>query len=138
MDGVGSGAGPPPGSHVLCGQAAQSKVAQDLSGMRFGVRHEPRSRLRGLIMPGASRPWLCSRNIRALPISVLAETCHGRNRRRLSPSIDLHGLPAMHEHLTIIAALKRRDEAGCVEAMMEHIANSRQRVLQATLNGKQD
>jgi DNA-binding GntR family transcriptional regulator len=42
-------------------------------------------------------------------------------------------LPAMQEHLVIIAALKERDEVAAVEAMTSHIESSKQRVLQAML-----
>ena len=46
-------------------------------------------------------------------------------------------LPAMQEHLRFIQALKRRDEAAAAGAMMEHIENSRQRVLNAMLDSNQ-
>jgi len=43
-------------------------------------------------------------------------------------------VPAMEEHLRFIALLKARDEAGVVQAMQEHVEQSRQRVLNALLN----
>ncbi|MDB5859383.1 MAG: GntR family transcriptional regulator [Ramlibacter sp.] len=42
-------------------------------------------------------------------------------------------VPAMEEHLRFIGLLKARDEAGAVKAMQEHVDQSRQRVLNATL-----
>ncbi len=44
-------------------------------------------------------------------------------------------VPAMEEHLRFIALLKARDEAGAVRAMQEHVEQSRQRVLNAILQG---
>jgi DNA-binding GntR family transcriptional regulator len=44
-------------------------------------------------------------------------------------------VPAMEEHLKFIALLKARDEAGAVRAMQEHVEQSRQRVLNAMLQG---
>lgn len=41
-------------------------------------------------------------------------------------------LPAMQEHLSFIAALRRRDAAAAVAALMHHIGNSRQRVVDAS------
>lgn len=41
-------------------------------------------------------------------------------------------LPAMQEHLSFIAALRRRDPAAAVAGLMHHIGNSRQRVLDAS------
>jgi len=38
-------------------------------------------------------------------------------------------IPVMHEHLTIIAAMKRRDPAAAVEAAVAHIMNARSRAL---------
>jgi len=38
-------------------------------------------------------------------------------------------IPVMREHLAIIAAMKRRDVAGAVEAAMAHIMNARARAL---------
>ena len=43
-------------------------------------------------------------------------------------------VPAMQEHLRFIETLKARDEAAAVQAMTEHIENSRQRVLDAMLD----
>jgi len=43
-------------------------------------------------------------------------------------------LPAMQEHLRFIAALRARDEPHAVQMMLEHIENSRQRVLSAALD----
>lgn len=43
-------------------------------------------------------------------------------------------LPAMQEHLRFIERLKARDEQAAVQAMSEHIENSRQRVLNAMLD----
>jgi DNA-binding GntR family transcriptional regulator len=42
-------------------------------------------------------------------------------------------VPAMEEHLKFIRLLKARDEAGALQAMQEHVEQSRQRVLNATL-----
>jgi DNA-binding GntR family transcriptional regulator len=42
-------------------------------------------------------------------------------------------VPAMEEHLKVIKLLKARDEAGALKAMQEHVDQSRQRVLNATL-----
>jgi DNA-binding GntR family transcriptional regulator len=42
-------------------------------------------------------------------------------------------VPAMEEHLRFIALLKARDEAGALQAMQEHVEQSRQRVLNAVL-----
>ncbi len=47
----------------------------------------------------------------------------------------LRVLPAMQEHLAFLAALKARDEAAAIAAITSHIENSRQRVLQAMLEG---
>lgn len=47
--------------------------------------------------------------------------------------VRLRVLPAMQEHLVIIAALRKRDEAAAVAAMTGHIENSKQRVLEAML-----
>ncbi|CAN7230067.1 GntR family transcriptional regulator [Bradyrhizobium sp. LjRoot220] len=47
--------------------------------------------------------------------------------------VRLRVLPAMQEHLVIIAALKKRDEAATVAAMTAHIESSKQRVLEAML-----
>jgi DNA-binding GntR family transcriptional regulator len=47
--------------------------------------------------------------------------------------VRLRVLPAMQEHLVIIAALKKRDEAAAVAAMTAHIESSKQRVLEAML-----
>lgn len=47
----------------------------------------------------------------------------------------LRVLPAMQEHLEFLAALKTRDEAAAIGAITSHIENSRQRVLQAILEG---
>jgi len=41
-------------------------------------------------------------------------------------------LPAMQEHLSFIAALRRRDAAAAVAALMHHIDSSRQRVVDAS------
>lgn len=41
-------------------------------------------------------------------------------------------LPAMQEHLSFIAALRRRDQAAAAAALMHHIGNSRQRVVDAS------
>ncbi len=41
-------------------------------------------------------------------------------------------LPAMQEHLFFIAALRRRDPAAAVTALMHHIGSSRQRVVDAS------
>jgi DNA-binding GntR family transcriptional regulator len=41
-------------------------------------------------------------------------------------------LPAMQEHLTFIAALRRRDVPAAVSALMHHIGSSRQRVIDAS------
>ncbi|WP_445500839.1 GntR family transcriptional regulator [Microvirga sp. G4-2] len=38
-------------------------------------------------------------------------------------------IPVMHEHLAIIAAMKRRDSAAAVEAAVAHIMNARSRAL---------
>jgi DNA-binding GntR family transcriptional regulator len=43
-------------------------------------------------------------------------------------------LPAMQEHLIFIAALRSRDAAAAVAALMHHIGNSRQRVIDASSN----
>ena len=43
-------------------------------------------------------------------------------------------VPAMQEHLRFIDRLKARDEAGAVQAIADHIENSRQRVLNAMLD----
>lgn len=43
-------------------------------------------------------------------------------------------LPAMQEHLMFIAALRRRDAPAAVAALMHHIGNSRQRVIDASSN----
>jgi DNA-binding GntR family transcriptional regulator len=43
-------------------------------------------------------------------------------------------LPAMQEHLIFIAALRRRDAPAAVAALMHHIGNSRQRVIDASSN----
>lgn len=43
-------------------------------------------------------------------------------------------LPAMQEHLTFIAALRRRDAPAAVVALMHHIGSSRQRVIDASSN----
>jgi DNA-binding GntR family transcriptional regulator len=42
-------------------------------------------------------------------------------------------VPAMEEHLRFIKLLKARDEAGALKAMQDHVEQSRQRVLNATL-----
>lgn len=42
-------------------------------------------------------------------------------------------LPAMQEHLVIVAALKKRDETAAVATMTAHIESSKQRVLEAML-----
>lgn len=42
-------------------------------------------------------------------------------------------VPAMQEHLKFIKLLRARDEAGALRAMQEHVEQSRQRVLNATL-----
>jgi DNA-binding GntR family transcriptional regulator len=42
-------------------------------------------------------------------------------------------LPAMQEHLVIIAALRKRNELAATAAMTAHIESSKQRVLEATL-----
>jgi DNA-binding GntR family transcriptional regulator len=47
--------------------------------------------------------------------------------------VRLRVLPAMQEHLVIIAALKKRDEAAAIAAMTAHIESSKQRVLEAML-----
>jgi DNA-binding GntR family transcriptional regulator len=47
----------------------------------------------------------------------------------------LRVMPAMQEHLEFISALKARDEVQAVRAMARHIENSRERVLQAILEG---
>jgi DNA-binding GntR family transcriptional regulator len=39
----------------------------------------------------------------------------------------------MQEHLVIIAALKKREEAAAIAAMTAHIESSKQRVLEAML-----
>lgn len=41
-------------------------------------------------------------------------------------------VPAMQEHLSFIAALRRRDAAAAVIALMHHVDNSRQRVVDAS------
>ena len=43
-------------------------------------------------------------------------------------------VPAMEEHLKFIALLKARDQAGAVQAMQEHVEQSRQRVLHTILH----
>jgi len=43
--------------------------------------------------------------------------------------------PAMQEHLTFIAALRRRDAPAAVAALMHHIGCSRQRVVDASFHG---
>lgn len=47
--------------------------------------------------------------------------------------VRLRVLPAMQEHLVIIAAMKARDETAAVQAMMDHIETSKRRVVQAML-----
>lgn len=47
-------------------------------------------------------------------------------------------VPAMHEHLAFIEALRLRDEASAVASIQGHIENSRQRVVQTLLNGAAD
>jgi len=46
--------------------------------------------------------------------------------------------PAMLEHLKFIAALRRRDLAGAIRALDEHIENSRQRVIDASVHRRAD
>jgi DNA-binding GntR family transcriptional regulator len=43
-------------------------------------------------------------------------------------------LPAMQEHLAFIAALRQRDAAAAVSALMHHIGSSRQRVVDASFH----
>jgi DNA-binding GntR family transcriptional regulator len=43
-------------------------------------------------------------------------------------------LPAMQEHLAFLGAVRRRDEAAAIAALGNHIGNSRQRVLEASLS----
>jgi DNA-binding GntR family transcriptional regulator len=43
-------------------------------------------------------------------------------------------LPAMQEHLAFIAALRKRDATAAVSALMQHIGNSRQRVVDASFH----
>ena len=43
-------------------------------------------------------------------------------------------LPAMQEHLTFIAALRRRDSQAAVSALLHHIGCSRQRVIDASFH----
>jgi DNA-binding GntR family transcriptional regulator len=43
-------------------------------------------------------------------------------------------VPAMHEHLAFIEALRARDEARAVNMLLDHIESSRQRVLAAILD----
>lgn len=47
-------------------------------------------------------------------------------------------VPAMEEHLEFIEVVKTRDEHAAVEKMMQHIERSKQRVLQAMLEGTFD
>jgi len=47
-------------------------------------------------------------------------------------------VPAMEEHLEFIEAVKTRNENAAVEKMMQHIEQSKQRVLQAMLEGSFD
>lgn len=48
--------------------------------------------------------------------------------------VRLRVMPAMREHLVIIAAMKSRDEPAAVQAMTEHIETSKRRVVQAILS----
>jgi DNA-binding GntR family transcriptional regulator len=43
-------------------------------------------------------------------------------------------VPAMQEHLSFLAALRRRDPAAAVAALMNHIGSSRQRVVDASFH----
>jgi DNA-binding GntR family transcriptional regulator len=47
-------------------------------------------------------------------------------------------VPAMEEHLEFLEVVKKRDENAAVEKMMQHIERSKQRVLQAMLEGTFD
>jgi len=48
--------------------------------------------------------------------------------------VRLRVLPAMQEHLVIIAAMRARDEAAAVQAMTDHIETSKGRVVKAMLS----
>jgi DNA-binding GntR family transcriptional regulator len=64
-----------------------------------------------------------------------ANSLHVRMIRLDAQQVRRHRVvPAMEEHLKFIALLKARDEAGAVQAMQEHVEQSRQRVLHAILH----
>jgi DNA-binding GntR family transcriptional regulator len=64
-----------------------------------------------------------------------ANSLHVRMIRLDAQQVRRHRvMPAMEEHLKFIRLLKARDEAGAVQAMQEHVEQSRQRVLHAILH----
>ncbi|WP_299792971.1 GntR family transcriptional regulator [Ramlibacter sp.] len=63
-----------------------------------------------------------------------ANSLHVRMIRLDAQQVRRHRVvPAMEEHLKFIALLKARDQAGAVQAMQEHVEQSRQRVLHTIL-----
>jgi DNA-binding GntR family transcriptional regulator len=63
-----------------------------------------------------------------------ANSLHVRMIRLDAEQVRRHRVvPAMEEHLKFIALLKARDQAGAVQAMQEHVEQSRQRVLHTIL-----
>jgi len=64
-----------------------------------------------------------------------ANSLHVRMIRLDAQQVRRHRVvPAMEEHLKFIALLRARDEAGAVQAMQEHVEQSRQRVLHTILH----
>ena len=64
-----------------------------------------------------------------------ANSLHVRMIRLDAQQVRRHRVvPAMEEHLKFIGLLKARDQAGAVQAMQEHVEQSRQRVLHTILH----